>query len=113
MLFVGRRQWDITALLVQELYGKVKEHLRPEVPMFTRRLAAGLAFAEDPGSGDSFGTSRCRLIAQGVWNAYQRGLQTESARMEEISLAFARAGLSPERPWLNAGSVDIYDVRLD
>ena len=53
----------------------------------------------NPGSGDSFGTSRCRLIAQGVWNAYQRGLQTESARMEEISLAFGRAGISPERPW--------------
>jgi hypothetical protein len=112
VLFVGRRQWDITALLVQELYAEVKAYLKPEVPLFTKRLAAGLAFAEDPGTGDSFGMSRCRLIAEGVWDAYQHGLQTEPARLQGIAAAFARAGISSERPWLNPGSVDTYDVRL-
>ena len=101
VLFVGRRQWDITALLVKELCGKLKEHLRrrcrcsPGVSrrdfrLLRSRLGRQLRHVAVSGS-----------IAQGVWNAYQRGLQTESARMEEISLAFGRAGISPERPWLD------------
>jgi hypothetical protein len=113
VLFVGRRRWDITAVLVAELYPKIAQYLKPEVPSFTKPLAPGLALAEDPGSGDSFGTSRCRLIAEGVWEAYQRGLQTESARLDKIAEAFTRAGVSPAHPWLNPGSVDIYDLRID
>lgn len=113
VLFVGRRRWDITALLLAELYPRLERHLRPDVPSFTKRLAAGLALAEDPGSQDSFGTSRCGLVALGVWQAYQRGLQTESARHDEIAAAFTRAGVSLSKPWLNPGSVDNYDVYFD
>ena len=113
VLFVGRRQWDITVLLVQELYGKVKDNLAPETPLFTKRIAPGLALAEDPGNGESFGTSRCRLVAEGLWNAYARGLQTEAARIEDITAAFARAGIAPDRPWLTSGSVDLYDLHVE
>jgi len=113
VLFVGRRQWDITALLVRELYDAVKDRLQPETPLFTKQLAPGLALAEDPGNGESFGTSRCRLVAEGLWNAYARGLQTESARIEDITATFVRAGIPPDRPYLTAGSVDLYDLRID
>ena len=41
VLFVGRRQWDITACWSRSLCGKLKEHLRPEVPMFTRASRGG------------------------------------------------------------------------
>ena len=113
VLFVGRRRWDITALLVPDIYQRLKNHIRPDVPSFTKRLAPGLALAEDPGSSDSFGTSRCRLLAEGVVAAYQRGLQTEGARLDEIAAAFARAGVSAAEPWLNPGSVDTYDLSID
>jgi hypothetical protein len=113
VLFVGRRRWDITALLVAELYPRFAQYMKPEIPSFTKQLAPGLALAEDPGSGDSFGTSRCRLIAEGVWQAYQRGQHTEDARLDEIAAAFTRAGLSLSHPWLNPGSVDIYDFRIN
>jgi HopA1 effector protein family len=113
VLFVGRRRWDIAALLIAEIYPRLKAHLRPDIPLFTKRLAPGLALAEDPASGESFGTSRCRLIAEGLWQAYQRGLQTESARVDEIANAFRRAGIALEHPWLNPGSMDIYDVHVD
>jgi hypothetical protein len=113
VLFVGRRQWDITALLIRELYDKVKDRLKPETPLFTKRIAAGLSLAEDPGNGESFGTSRCRLVAEGLWNAYARGLQTEAARIEDVTAAFVRAGIAPDRPWLAPGSVDLYDLHVD
>jgi hypothetical protein len=112
VLFVGRRQWDITALLAAEIYEKVKDHLAPDTPLFAKRLAPGLALAEDPGNGESFGTSRCRIVAEGLWSAYARGLQSEAARIEDISAAFARAGVPSDRPWLSPGSVDIYDLDL-
>src|SRR5204863_5149 len=64
VLFVGRRQWDITSLLVREIYGKVKDRLRPETPLFAKQIAPGLALAEDPGNGESFGTSRCRCTTR-------------------------------------------------
>ena len=76
VLFVGRRRWDITAILVGEIYPGLAQYMRPDVPSFTKRLAPGLALAEDPGSGDSFGTSRCRLVAEGVFDAYQQGLHS-------------------------------------
>jgi hypothetical protein len=112
VLFVGRRQWDITSLIVRELYETFKDRLKPETPLFAKRLAPGLALAEDPGNGESFGTSRCRLVAEGLWSAYARGLQTEAARIEDISAAFVRAGIAPDRPWLTSGSVDLYDLNF-
>jgi hypothetical protein len=113
VLFIGRRQWDISSLLVAELYRSLGSSLHPETPLFTKRLAPGLAVAEDPSDGESFGTSRCRFAAEGLWAAYQGGAQHVDDRMNAIAAAFARAGLSREHPWLNAGSLDIYDVPLD
>src|SRR5436305_14389954 len=59
----------IVELLV-DVYQAVKDNLKPETPLFTKRLAAGLGFAEDPGNGESFGMSRCRIVAEGLWSAY-------------------------------------------
>jgi hypothetical protein len=58
--------------------------LRPEVPLFTRRLAPGLAFAESPSSGDSFGMHRCRLIAEGLVIGFEAGARTKKARVEAV-----------------------------
>src|SRR5262249_56861618 len=113
VLFVGRRQWDIAVLLVRELYERVREHLRPETPLFTKRIAPGLALAEDPGNGESFGTSRCRLVAEGLWHAYAPGLQTQAARIQDGTAAFPRPGLAPAPPMLPPASADIYDLRAD
>jgi hypothetical protein len=112
VLFVGRRRWDIAALLVAELYDRVKQALGPEVPAFVKPLAPGLGLAEDPGTNESFGMSRCRLVAGALWQAASNGQHSEPQRIEAIRSAFAQAGIAPDRPWLSPGSRDQYDVRL-
>jgi hypothetical protein len=78
--------------------------LNAGTPLFARRLADGLGFAEDP--GESFGKDRCKILAEVM--AGTLGKPAEE-RLEEVRRQFERRGLSLDRPWLNAGSVDRYE----
>ncbi|HEX8697161.1 MAG TPA: T3SS effector HopA1 family protein [Longimicrobium sp.] len=110
VLYVSHRYFRITAELALEgVIPRVAAHLSPETPLFTRALAPGLALAEDPDTGESFGMARCRVLAEGVWQAHTAGLRTPEERMRAVAAHFAAAGVDLERPWLNPGSIDRYD----
>ena len=108
VLYFAARYYQIVARLLPAIHEEVRNHLRPATPLLTRRLYDGVGLAEDPATGESFGMSRSRLIAQAIWDAYARGLQTEEARMMELALQFDRIGLSLDQPHLRAASADIY-----
>ena len=77
--------------------------------MFTKRLAPGLALAEEPaGPADSFGTHRCGLLAEAIIRAYEQKTEAIHSRMEVLAACFDEEGLSLHTPFLNAGSVDDY-----
>ena len=109
VLFLGKRYYRITAELLVDVYQQVRGNLKPETPLFTRRLAAGLGFAEDPGNGESFGMSRCRIVAEGLWSAYTKGLPTQQARLQEVIAHFEKNGIALAHPYLNARSIDHYE----
>ena len=90
--------------LLPQLYQAVSSHLRPTTPMFTKRLAPGLAVAEDPGDGRSFGQHRCELVAEGLSRAFQDDRTEFNDLVDSIASRFAEDGLILTRPWLNAGS---------
>ncbi|MGN6526397.1 MAG: T3SS effector HopA1 family protein, partial [Burkholderiaceae bacterium] len=90
--------------LVAAVYEEVSPHLNAMTPALTRRLAPGLGLAEDPGGGESFGQHRCRVVAEGLWNAYAEQASTREARLACVVAQFERHGLSLRRPHLNAGS---------
>ncbi|HWW62309.1 MAG TPA: T3SS effector HopA1 family protein [Thermoanaerobaculia bacterium] len=114
VLFFPKRHFPIIARLVAgRIRDAVRAHLRPRVPLMTKRLFDGVALAEDPGNGDSFGTNRCRLIAQAIWDAYARGQQSEEARMQELDMQFTRNGLALARPYLRAASADVYEIPME
>ena len=73
------------------------------------RLARGLSFAEDPGTQESFGMSRCRLLAEGLFLAFQEGLFRTGERLERVRRHFDNSGASLDRPYLNFGAVDPYE----
>jgi HopA1 effector protein family len=98
---------------LKELYREISSGLRASVPMFTKLLAPGLALAEDPGNGESFGQSRCKLIAGALWNAYVRGVKTRDERVAEILLEFRSQRIDPAFPFLRYGSVDKYPITLE
>lgn len=110
VLYFASRYHQIIARLLRSIREEVRNHLRPATPLLTRKLYDGIGLAEDPATGESFGMSRSRLIAQAIWDAYARGLQTEEARMMELTIQFERIGLSLDRPHLRAASFDFYEA---
>ncbi|HEY1493673.1 MAG TPA: T3SS effector HopA1 family protein [Candidatus Solibacter sp.] len=103
VLYFRRRYYPIVAQLVERIHRELAEHLRDNVPLFTRRLACGLGFAEDP--GESFGRSRCAILAEAM--EATRGKPAEE-RWEALRGSFRTRKLSMEEPWRNAGSSGNY-----
>jgi hypothetical protein len=108
VLFFPKRNFPIVARLLGRICEAVRGHLRPRVPLMAKRLLDGVGLAEDPGNGESFGSSRCRLIAQAIWDAYTRGEGSPETRLREVETQFLRNGLALARPYLRAASADVY-----
>ncbi|HEY6346018.1 MAG TPA: T3SS effector HopA1 family protein [Bryobacteraceae bacterium] len=106
VLYVPRRCAPFTHELLAERLERIGPFLRADVPVFTLRLDKGLAFAEDPGTQESFGMSRCRILAQGLWMAYLEGARNLEERFAAVERHFRSEGIALERPWLNPGSAD-------
>jgi hypothetical protein len=108
VLYLAKRYYRIAAEVLPPAYKTVHPFLRAGTPLFSKSLAAGLGFAENPKSGESFGMNRCRLVAEAICNAHARGIDAADARLADIASAFETAGLSLDRPYLNPGSADHY-----
>jgi hypothetical protein len=103
ILYVPRRYYPLTAMLIARVYDEVRSFLSPPAPLFTKPLADGLALAEDP--GESFGMHRCRILAAAM--AESSGQPVEE-RMLAVRRHFEQHRLQPDRPWLNPESTAEY-----
>ncbi|EAQ00748.1 hypothetical protein JNB_11254 [Janibacter sp. HTCC2649] len=65
-------------------------------PPLTEPLADGVGWAEDPGTGESFGEVRCAAIAA-AYAALGRPV-TEGVWLETVAAEFGRRGLDPAAP---------------
>jgi hypothetical protein len=110
VVYLSKRYFRIAAELMLDVHPEIEDALGEDVPLFSKRLARGLGVAEDPGTGESFGQSRCRRLAESVWNCYRRGEQTTKARWEEFGRLLKGSGLDPEHTHLNSGSLDWYEL---
>jgi len=106
VLYLARRYHDIVASLIEEMPAEVGEGLGHTTPLYTHPLRPGAGTAEEPGTGESFGMHRSRLVAEGISAAWMRGTQDRVNRLNAIAACFAREGLDLARPHLNAGSKD-------
>jgi hypothetical protein len=80
-------------------------HLRDVPPAFARPLAHGVSVGEHcPRLGASFGTSRCRLVAEGIVAATQNAEGRLSDRLDAVARRFADCGLDIDSPYLGPGS---------
>jgi HopA1 effector protein family len=110
VVYIAKRFFRITAELMLDVHPEIADALGEDVPLFSKKLAPGLGVAEDPGTGESFGQSRCRRLAESVWNCYLRGEQGTQARWEEFARLLKGGGLDPEHTHLNSGSLDWYEL---
>ena len=109
VVYLAKRAFPFFAGLLRSVYPEIRPFLGEEVPLFSRRLAPGIGIAEDPGNGESFGQHRCRVVAEACWSAFLEGRQDPGTLLGEVRRRLATAGVDPDRPWLNAGSLDVYD----
>jgi hypothetical protein len=107
VIYTRREDGPLVGERLALVYGAVGAHLRSPTPAFTRRLAPGVAIADDPGSGDSFGLDRCRLLADGLVRAQESGVTDEDGRITILVERFVEAGVDPERPYLAAGLEEV------
>jgi hypothetical protein len=109
VLYVDKRFFRVVSRVLAGVRTEVARHLRPETPLFTKPLAEGLALAEEPYTGESFGMQRCRILAEGLLGAHAKGLRDDAARLEEVGRHFSSYGLSLDTPYLNPRSIDQYE----
>lgn len=108
VLYLSRQDYPDTARFLESIHGDTEEDLRQAVPALTKMLARGVGLAEDPFDGESFGVSRCRLIAEGLQRAHEAARRDTEARFATVIDRFLEAGVSPDAPFLNPGSADRY-----
>jgi hypothetical protein len=108
ILYIGLRYFPIAARIITHVLKNIS--LEEAVPLFTKRLWPGVGAAVEPGSGESFGSHRCRLTAEGIVDAWRNGVQDASARIRTVTARFAAAGLDLTRPWLGAGARDQFEL---
>lgn len=108
VLYVEKQYFQIIAELASRAHQSLRYHLLRPTPMLTKYLRPGLALAEDPGGGLSFGLSRCRLLAEAVAAAHHGGSSRALDRVRIFQTLCHRRGLDPARLYLNPGSVDLY-----
>ena len=96
VLAFERRDRPSALAAAEELRAALAPFLDGGAPAMTLRLAPGLAFAEDPGGGESFGGHRCLLLAEAVVTAAERDLHVPQGR------SWWSASASPRRTTLDA-----------
>ena len=77
--------------------------------MFTQPFLPGISFAENPfSSGESFGTSRCKIIAQAMVGAWKEA-RPKAAWESLILQQFEQNYLRPDALFRNPNSKYPYD----
>lgn len=108
VLYVARRHIPTVFGLLAPLAADFDRRLRGGVPLWTLPLFPGVGAADDPGTGESFGQSRCALFASGLVDAFAQGRQDPAARAVAVGARFRAAGLAAAEPHLAMGLADIY-----
>lgn len=112
VLYFDKNDYEKVHPVLEMIYAEHRSHFQEQVPLFTKPIAPGLAIAEEPKhrfiEKESFGTHRCQIVANGLVEAWQQGDNTPVGRMTAILQNFSSLNIELQRPYLNAGSEDIY-----
>ena len=101
VLYLGEPGCERLAAFMPPIVSACGSHLRPRSPAFTRPLLPGVAVGEHrPALGGSFGSFRCRLVAEGVVAAYEQGATGIRGRLDAVAARFADHGLDLDLPHL-------------
>ncbi len=109
ILFLDKRYFFDFKPILKEILKEIKPFLQPQTPLFTLKLHDGIGFAENPPNpNESFGMSRCRLIAEGIWQAHENKFP-KSEWVNSVINYIETQGYDLEKFYLNPNSRFPYD----
>lgn len=107
VLYLDPEGWASASPLLERAHARGQD-LLPTVPAYTKRLADGVGVAEDAGNGESFGQSRCLLLAESLVAAHRHGAKGDDERMAFVSEHLRAHGVDLRRPHLLGRDTDPY-----
>lgn len=112
VVYLAKRYYELTVRLVREMPPELAMELRASTPLFTWPVQPGVGLAEDPNTGESFGMHRCRLMAEGLVEAWRQSQTTTEGRLQAVAERFVQERFNLEQPHLNPGSLALADIPL-
>jgi hypothetical protein len=111
VLYLDKAGFERVREPMRTIVSSCAPHLHGEPPAFAQPLAPGVAVGEHcPSMGASFGTSRCRLVAEGIVAAHENRARRLRDRIDAVARRFANHGLDVEAPYLAPGSTGRYEL---
>jgi len=111
VLYVAKRYYEIALRLIARMPFTLAAGLEPSVPLFARMVQPGVGMAEDPNNGESFGMNRCRMVAEGIVDAWSQGKESVEDRLTAIASRFAQTGFNLDLPHLSPTSMDFAETQ--
>ena len=113
VLYVEKKNYFLILPTLQKIHNKIYFYMKDLTPSFTKKIAKGLAIAEDPGisTNESFGTNRCRILAEGLVKIFEANNLESSEQINIIINCFKENNINLEKPYLkNYTSTDFYKI---
>lgn len=101
VLYLEKRHAGFAMELINSFYDSIADQLNEGCPSFTLPLKKGLAFADDPGNGQSFGMHRCQILSQALIDIYQEQAAAKAPLSANQKFAIAEATLKDNGVELN------------
>lgn len=109
ILYLYKSDYQRMRKTLEDIHAGCLPYLKNAVPVFTKPLSLGLGLAEDPLEGISFGIHRCRMIAEGLIRAFERGNRSLNERLSIVESCFHENSIDLAAPYLNPNSKDIFN----
>jgi HopA1 effector protein family len=112
ILHCAKSDYGMMRSALSTLYAEHRSHFRAETPLFTKRLAPGLAVAEEPSqkfsAQEDFGLNRCQILTNGLLLADRQGEQSAEMKLVMIFNQMYEHRIAPEFAYLDEDGEDIY-----
>jgi HopA1 effector protein family len=108
VLYLAGERFDAARPTLLEAAAELAGHLRPSIPAFTLPLVRGVGLAEHDGGAESFGSHRCRLLAEAIVRAHKSGVDALDERITVVADHFADHGVTIDAPYLEPSLSDCH-----
>lgn len=112
-LIFEKKDYAKLKLIIEVLYSKYQTYLRPQVPIFTKKIAPGISVAEPSTmsfkSKDDFGLERSEILATSLIMTYQNKDSSIKSCLKCIENIFEDRNYSLKKPYLKSNSEDVFE----